>query len=121
MATTQNSVLISGNNEHTYEIYDLGTGQSFNVSKYEGYKSFTINNFLISANVSSISTGGRSTMSGPGAFWGGGSADVLGSYNNSTGVATIQIRTNSHCSSETGGSWSDSKQGGVHAWLIIKK
>ena len=32
MATIQNSITISGNNDYTYEVYDLGSGQTFNVS-----------------------------------------------------------------------------------------
>lgn len=120
MATIQNSILISGNNDHTYEIYDLGSGQTFNVSSYEGYQNFTTSNFLITPS-GSLSTGWRSNANGPGAIWGGGSASISCSYNNSNGVATIKLNNNSNGKAEAGGSDSESKSTNVHAWLIIKK
>ena len=112
--------ILQGNGGSGVKVFDLGVGQTFNVSKFKGYASFTRSNFLIEPS-GSLSTGGRDNATGPGAIYGGGSASIEFNYNSVSGVATISLYNNSNGRAQAGGSWSETKRGNVHAYLVIGK
>ena len=81
---------------------NLGTGTSFNVSNYPGYKKFTEDNFMLDATAVSCTAG----------YWwyntnlnqegnASGSSGITKSYNNSSGVLTIG-GTSTSCSGTMG-------------------
>ena len=103
------------------KVFDLGTGQSFNVTNiYPKYKELTIDNFMITS-ASSCSSGWRSDANGPGAIRGGGSSSLSRSYNPNTGIANIYLYNSSNGRAEVGGSDSGSATGNVHAYLVVGK
>jgi hypothetical protein len=70
------------------KIVDLGTGNNINVSNIPGYKSFTVDNFIIEpirggqTSVTPASTGGNLFCY----------ADVSKSYNATTGIFTRSVQ-----------------------------
>ena len=62
-------------------VVDLGTGTSFNVTKYPGYTKFTVDNFIVGAVSVYAVTGNVGYVN----F----SSTVSKSYNQSTGILTI--------------------------------
>lgn len=76
------------------KIYYLGTGNSFNVSDYPGYKNFTKDNFIIGTN-SAFSNGVPYGPTGSAVIGGSIYTKQIGScaYNNSDGILTINPYT----------------------------
>lgn len=101
------------------QIYDLGTGTSFNVSSVSGYRNFTIDNFLYyvtlagSGNIVAPS----STTGAPKA---GNGITISRSYNNSTGIYSVSIKPTIWW--DEGGSVHEARgqDSTVHAYLITK-
>lgn len=95
------------------QIYDLGTGTSFNVSSVSGYHNFTTANFMYrigNANAHLVSGD-----QGQGLF--AGSGDFSDSYNSSTGVLTVTYRA--YLMTPNSGQMHGSLTS-VHAYLITK-
>lgn len=113
------------------DIIDLGTGTSFNVSNYSGYRNFTASNFIVCAKNGSYSQsqnmGGQNTVQNitPGANC---STSVTKSYDASTGVLTAKevVNISARCSMYRDGTFSKytpSKQydNAVQVYLVIGK
>ena len=105
------------------EIYYLGTGTSFNVSSYEGYQNFTVDNFIVGATgLAASASGGVGYADDYHTSFGGG-GNISKSYNSSTGVFKITIPTfggSAYSGSGAGGTWSVS--GGltnIKVYLVI--
>ena len=69
-------------------VINLGTGTSFDVSSYSGYKNFTIDNFIVEVNGGSFSASGSyndivTPVSGSGSY------TVTKTYDSETGQLTI--------------------------------
>lgn len=69
-------------------MVDLGTGSSFNVSSYPGYRNFTASNFLCEPQ-NLDSTGGKVWV-GAGDIQGKAGFNMTKSYNSSNGVFTVK-------------------------------
>ena len=65
----------------------LGNGTTFNVSSYEDYRKFTLNNFVASSFDTAITERKNVGTAGP-----RGSAQIIKSYDNTTGILTFKIR-----------------------------
>lgn len=76
-------------------IINLGTGISFNVSTYDGYKNLTTNNFFIEYNSAIASSSGDNgflkDQVGSTYHWPSYSISPYKSYNSATGVLTAYI------------------------------
>lgn len=95
------------------QIYDLGTGTSFNVSSVSGYHNFTTANFMYR-----IGNANAHLVSGDqGQGWFAGSGDFSDSYNSSTGVLTVTYRA--YLMTPNSGQMHGSLTS-VHAYLITK-
>lgn len=95
------------------QIYDLGTGTSFNVSSVSGYHNFTTANFMYR-----IGNANAHLVSGDqGQGWFAGSGDFSDSYNSSTGVLTVSYRA--YLMTPNSGQMHGSLTS-VHAYLITK-
>lgn len=115
----------SGYNEGKAEgnkIYDLGTGQTFDVSSYEGYGTFTNANFICEQLQGTVEAncGGYATES---IQWPTASteATVYKSYNASTGVLNARETIKTRLYSEYTGATTKSHEEtfSVHAYLVI--
>lgn len=103
------------------QIYDLGTGTSFNVSSVSGYRNFTVDNFIIEP-ISGFS-GSAGWNSGPtekewyesGTF--GFSVSKNKTYNNVTGILNAYLSATSDSRHGLGNATGSI---GVHAYLITK-
>ena len=73
------------------QIINLGTGTSFNVSSYDGYKNFTNDNFIIGASSGNCPSLGSKTENSTRAKANG--FTISKSYNASTGILTISGNT----------------------------
>lgn len=77
------------------QIYDLGTGTSFNVSSVSGYRNFTVDNFMVSCQNSSKYFSGQTTnldnssVGFPVSF--STSFGINSSYNSQTGIFSTSI------------------------------
>lgn len=96
------------------QIYDLGTGTSFNVSSVSGYRNFTVDNFMIAPLSSGDSTSIGNQNPGQGWYFGGYTASR--SYNQSTGIFTTTLKATLSANSMS----SESSNKAVHAYLITK-
>lgn len=91
-------------------VVKLGSGSSYNLTSYAGYKNFTIANFLL--DVKSISGNGNYDGYVGGQFHinkgGGASASPSKSYNPTTGILTISGLSGSseRRASDSGDGWS---------------
>jgi energy-converting hydrogenase Eha subunit B len=95
------------------QIYDLGTGTSFNVSSVSGYHNFTTANFMYRIG----NANGHLVSGDQGQGWFAGSADFSDSYNSSTGVLTVSYRA--YLMTPNSGPMHGSLTS-VHAYLITK-
>lgn len=95
------------------QIYDLGTGTTFNVSSISGYHNFTTANFMYRiGNANAHLVNGNQ-----GQGWFAGSGDFSDSYNSSTGVLTVSYRA--YLMTPNSGQMHGSLTS-VHAYLITK-
>lgn len=113
------------------KVVDLGTGSSFNVSGYSGYKNFTNDNFIVCAKSGSYSQfqnmGGQNTVQNitPSAYC---SINVTKSYNAETGIlsASENVSISAACSMYRDGTFSKSTPSksytnSVQVYLILGK
>ena len=109
-------------------IIDLGTAKSFDLTSYEGYQNFTVDDFIIAASSGSYSQsqnmGGQNTVQNitPSASY---SASISKSYNQSTGILTVSrtVSISASCSMYRDGTFSKSTPAktvteAVHVYLI---
>lgn len=68
-------------------IYDLGTGNVFNVSNIKGYQNFTVNNFMYYVT----SSGGGNVVHTDSPHGAGSGLSVNRLYDNTTGKYTVAI------------------------------
>lgn len=104
------SVLNSGNVKavlvaNPSKLISLGSGTSFNVSEYSGYKNFTADNFLIKSTGNASAGGMFYPQSYTYDDGGTGTSTISKSYNSSNGVVSTSIRMNSYDTS------------GVYSWF----
>lgn len=90
----KNSKIATANSNLGAKIYYLGTGNSFDVSDYPGYKNFTKDNFIIGTN-STFSSGVPYGPTGSAVIGGSIYTKQIGSctYNSSDGILTIKPYT----------------------------
>jgi hypothetical protein len=113
------------------KVIDLGTGTSFNVSSYSGYRNFTNDNFIVCAKSGSYSQsqnmGNANSVANitPSASCG---VSVTKSYDASTGVLTANEKVNisASCSMYRDGNFSKSTPAksytnAVQVYLVIGK
>ena len=119
-----NAGYAAGKTDSTSSIIDLGTGTSFNVSGYEGYQNFTVNNFLIAPSTSASASNSSSiipTYSNTSTMKVSSSSSITSSYNKSTGVFScrLSLSASTSYSTSSGSAPSASSSGSVHAYLIL--
>lgn len=114
----ENAKITDGDSGNGTQVIDLGSGTSFDVSSYEGYENFTVDNFIvepIAGNKSTWYDKGDNDCKGylnPNVY-------VTKSYNN--GILTAQVSGGMYVTGDDGGtlSVSDFYDAEVKAYLII--
>lgn len=114
------------------DIYDLGTGTSFDVSSITGYRNFTADNFIITAGTASTSKNiSYSSSNGyaSGSSNSSASCSVTKTYNANTGILTANQKIGISVSGTTrsggstplsgSGSGANSATTAVHAYLVV--
>lgn len=103
----------------TLNLYDLGTGSSFDVSGYEGFENFTVNDFLV--REFNGWTGWRGFDSGNNKEMYFTSNTFTRNYNSKTGVFTISQSLNYHFGGGTASGHTNITGGTFRVYLISKK
>lgn len=88
-ARAAQSTVLSALNAWT--VVDLGTGTSFNVSRYSGYRNFTASNFIVELYGSHTAQNGNYNIVDGQSYYGRGTAELYKSYNSSNGVLTAYV------------------------------
>jgi hypothetical protein len=101
-------------------LVNLGTGQSFNVSNYSGYKNFTVDNFILYPVAIAEWQHGSDHMSGDWHFGSGGSLTLTKSYNNSTGILTAYVTMTTFKTINGSPSERESRNFNVGCYLWVK-
>lgn len=99
----------------------LGTGNSFNVSSYEGYANFTIDNFIIEATGIYTSGSAQDNLRGS-LSMSKSTTNVTKTYNASTGAFSVSTgHSNSAVKTSGDLGFSMSVSGGINikVWLLI--
>ena len=101
-------------------IIDLGSGTSFNITKYANYKNLTVSNFIVEMNSVSVDYSSPETKPAYTAavsthVW--GSCSISKSYNATTGVLSAYSSLSAHSSRDGDASFGSSNIGTVHAYL----
>lgn len=101
-------------------IANLGVGISFDVSMYDGYKNFTINNFVIEYNSAIASSSGDNgflkDQVGSTYHWPSYSVSPYKSYNSTTGILTAYINVSTSITPKICGTKTEKHK--VTAYLI---
>lgn len=114
------------------DIYDLGTGESFDVSSITGYRNFTAANFIITAGAASTSKNisyASSNGYASGTSNSSANCSVTKTYNANTGILTANQKIDISVSGTTrsggsspftgSGSGTNSATTAVHAYLVV--
>ena len=90
--------LVTGTKSDSTTVIYLGTGNSFNLTSYEGYEKFTADNFIVEVYSGSVSSGHldryNGTLSCETSCYATGSYTLSKTYNASSGVLTVNAKVN---------------------------
>lgn len=114
------TIIRVGSSAGNAQIYDLGTGTSFDVTEYAGYKNFTADNFICEPVQQTVGSWG-SVASGANSYvpQGRSRAYMSKTYDASTGILSSQLISQVQVKDDIWRGTVTSATYNVHAYLVI--